>query len=390
MSGRNRKNFNVAWLFGLIVLLGLLPIAATVKAEREKSEELKERGTVILQRGEVVNRDYFAAGRRVQISGTVNGDVYAAGGEVIVDGRVNGDLLAAGGSVLVSGDVEQDARVAGGQVTVSGKVGRNVSLAGGDVALTQSARIHGGVAAAAGHISLGAPVGGDVKVAGTKIEVSNSIGGNLDVAAREVILSSEAVVAGDFTCWSNQAPLIDRNARVAGRVSQTIARGVWARKVLGPALALLWLARIMSLISTLVIGLVILLIFPGYSHRVVSALRERTWASLGVGVIASIAIPLASFVLFLTVLGVPLALLLLGVSAMSLYVGRVFVLACMGLTLFGRWGKKPHEGWAYAGGVLLYFVLTLIPVIGGLFTFFVSVSGLGGAILAGREMHRAA
>ena len=64
----------------------------------------------------VIDRDYFAAGPLVEISGTVNGDLYAAGGQVFIDGRVNGDILVAGSRVMILGQVAQNVRMAGGQV----------------------------------------------------------------------------------------------------------------------------------------------------------------------------------------------------------------------------------------------------------------------------------
>jgi hypothetical protein len=60
----------------------LLPAHVSAKethAEREKSED---NHLVVLHAGNVVNQDYFAVGKSIEISGTVNGDVYAAGGHV--------------------------------------------------------------------------------------------------------------------------------------------------------------------------------------------------------------------------------------------------------------------------------------------------------------------
>ena len=77
---------------------------------------------------QVVEGDYFAFGKVVEISGTINGDLYASGGQVVIDGRVNGDVLVAGGRVSISGTVSQDVRAAGGQITIAGSVGSARSL----------------------------------------------------------------------------------------------------------------------------------------------------------------------------------------------------------------------------------------------------------------------
>src|SRR5262245_39250872 len=102
----------------LISLLIAMPSDTGAEEQDQRMENGPLRKHVIVPAGQVINRDYFAFGEIVEISGTVNGDVYAAGAHVAVDGTVNGDLLAAGGTVAISGTVARDARVAGGQVTI--------------------------------------------------------------------------------------------------------------------------------------------------------------------------------------------------------------------------------------------------------------------------------
>ena len=97
----------------LFLFIGWAAIPAAVSAEAPSLQtSFSERA--VLQAGQVVQGDYFAAGPRVEISGIVNGDLYVAGGQVLVDGVVNGDVIVAGGKVTLSGTVAQDARIAGG------------------------------------------------------------------------------------------------------------------------------------------------------------------------------------------------------------------------------------------------------------------------------------
>src|SRR3989344_6092573 len=121
------------------ILAFLLLLTPSVIAAQGFGNEPEPKKITVLAPDEVVNKDYFAAGEIVEISGTVNGDVYAAGGQVYVDGVVNGDLLVAGGTVTISGEVTQNVRAAGGQITVTGNIGRNTTIAGGNIELTNTA-----------------------------------------------------------------------------------------------------------------------------------------------------------------------------------------------------------------------------------------------------------
>src|SRR3989304_8346367 len=98
----------------LILLLSSL----TLFVPNAQAKGNPEPVSMVLARNEVVNKDYFAAGDTVTISGIVNGDAYLAGGSVLIDGTINGDLLVAGGTIQIQGPVKNDVRAAGGMITL--------------------------------------------------------------------------------------------------------------------------------------------------------------------------------------------------------------------------------------------------------------------------------
>ncbi len=373
----------------LIARLWLDPAAAV--ARDNPGEDHAER-IITVPSGKVINRDYFAFGDIVEISGTVNGDVYAAAGQILVDGTINGDLLAAGGTVRILGRISQDARIAGGQVTVGGEIARNLTVTGGDVDLTDSAAIRGGIVAAGGNVSLASRVTHDARIAAGNLTVANNIHGNLEAAVGAMRLTSRAVVGGDLTYWSDRAASIDPNARIAGKVTRRVPPGVLrpsAGKIWG-LFAGLFVVKIISLISTGIIGLLLIYFFPRYTEATVAKLRTQPWASLGWGLIALILTPVAFVILMATVVGIPLGLIVLALYAISLYISRVFVILWAGTTILERFRRGGRAGWALVVGLLVYFFVTLIPFLGGLALLFILLFGLGAATLAQRELYLAA
>lgn len=348
---------------------------------------------VTLPAGEVVDRDYFAAGEIVEISGTVNGDAYVAGRQVLVDGRINGDLIAAGGEVRVSGSVSQDARILGGQITVNGEIGRNLTFGGGDIDLGGSASVQGGIVGAGGRINLAGPVGGNAKIASGNLTVSDEINGDLEAAVGELRLTSRAVVKGDLTYWSDREANIDEGAVIAGEVSHKKAYGEVGpsrEKVFGIITGFAFLVKIISFISTLIVGLLLIHLFPNFNSAAVSTLGSRPWASLGLGLFFLIVVPVVLIVLLATVVGIHLALIGLALYLVSLYLSRIFVMLWAG-TAFLRWlGREARRGWAFVTGLVIYFILTFIPLFGGLLAFLVLLFGLGAAVLAERDLYQAA
>ncbi|MFQ5932836.1 MAG: hypothetical protein ACE5MM_10550, partial [Nitrospiraceae bacterium] len=367
------------------------PVPANQEDEGETRGDARESATVPAD--VVIDTDYFAAGKRVDISGLVKGDVYAAGGQVLVDGTINGDLLAFGGLVTISGTIGQDARLLSGQTTIDGEIGGNITVAGGTIEVSTAAVIGGGLVAAGGNLRVAAPVGGDVKIAGGNVTISDRIDGNVDAAVGALRLTSKAAVGGNLTYWSKTAASMDEHAQIAGTVTrrsfpeELTPSAAW---IVGAWAGFKLLLTLTSFVSTLILGLLFIRFYPNATQRAVSHLRERPLASLGLGFLALTLTPIAVAVLAATLVGIPLAVVLFAWFLITLYLGRIFVIHAVGLFVF-RWvGKEAYERWAFIAALVLYSLLSLIPLLGDLIVSFAVLFGLGMTLLMNKEVYLAA
>ena len=367
--------------------LVLLALAVPVFAQKEKQENFKQGELVTLPAGETINRDFFAFGERVEISGTVNGDVYAAGGMVIVDGKINGDLLVAGGTVTISGDISQDVRAAGGQTTISGNIGNNLTLGGGTVEITDSAKIGGSLVAGAGNINIAAPIGKDVRLGGGNVTLSSNVGGNFDAGVGSLRLTSKASVDGDLTYWSSADASIDSAAIISGEVVKHFTDQVTPSptKALGILAGINIFLTIISSISTLILGLLLIKLLPGYTQSVVNKLRKRPWASLGIGFLGVIVIPIVFVLLLITVVGIPLALILAGSYLITLFIVRIFAMRLIGQLIFERFNWKENDYTSFVLGLIIYYLIQLLPIIGGIWTAIILLATLGASLLTKKD-----
>ena len=366
----------------------VLFFSTSFATQDENDEDSKDRKFVAVPSGKVINKDYFAFGETVEISGTVDGDVYAAGGQILIDGTINGDLLAAGGKISISGNISQDVRIVGGQITISGEIGRSVTVSGGNIELTDSAVVRGSVVAGGGSILLASPIGREVMIAAGNLTVSNKVDGNLEAFVGSIRLTTKAVINGDLTYWSDSPASIDGDAKISGSVIHKTPPKTSLEKVFWLLTGIYLLVTLISFISTLIIGLLFIYFYPKYNREVVFTLRKRPWASLGIGFLILVVAPIFLIIIFSTVVGIPLALILLASYLITIYLARIYVVFWAGVTIFERLGKRVHEGWALFVGLIIYFILTLIPVIGGIITFVVVLFGLGAAILTKKELYQ--
>lgn len=337
---------------------------------------------IVLPKGEVVNKDYFAASNSVTLAGTVNGDAFLAGGTVINEGTVNGDLLVAGGTVEIRGTVTGNVRVTGGQVVIAGNIGRNLSVAGGSVNVVNSARIGGSLAAAGGSVNVSAPIAKEANVAAGQTTISNSVGGDLSVAG-PVSLTSTAAVAGNLNYWSNNPAQIQPGATIAGQTTQNIPSQAQPQpgKALGTFAAAKTTFSLAYLISYFIVGLLLLKFFPFSLQKISDNILTNPWGSLGVGFLVLILTPIIIFILFITLIGIPIALILLALFLITIFLTKIFVSYVLGQKILKYSNSKAGNIWALIIGLVIYFLLGLIPVIGGLTTFIFTLLGLGALFL---------
>ncbi len=341
----------------------------------------------VLRAGQVVQGDYFAFGPHVEVSGIVNGDLYAAGGDIMIDGVVNGDVIVAGAKVILSGTVAQDARVMGAQVTVSGTIGRNATLAGVDLHLTETAKIRENLIAGGGHVQLEGPVGRDARVGAWRATLSNEIERDLIVAAESVRLTSKASVGGRLRYWGEAAPSIDEEATVRGAITRRPLPEGWSMErarqgIVGARV----LAAVVGFLSTLILGLILLRVYPVFSYRVTATIREQPVASLGVGGLVLLVTPIAAASLVVTLLALPVGVILLAMYGVTVYVARIYAMIYVGQCLLRHGDETTSLAKPFLVGLVLYSLLSLVPVVGGLVTLGTVLFGLGALLITKKDL----
>jgi cytoskeletal protein CcmA (bactofilin family) len=346
---------------------------------------------VTLAKDQTVNKDYFAAGNNVTLSGTVNGDAYLAGGNITVDGVVNGDLIVAGGFIDIKGKISSNVRAAGGQIIISGQIGRNVSLAAGSISLDNTAKISGSLTAAANTITVNFPVGKDANLAGETISINSALGGNVNVAASQLILSPDAKIPGNLTYWSQNKVEESSGATVSGIITQNVVSTpnveVEKAKFTGFFKQLSLTLKIISFVSTLIVGLLLIRFFPVSTKKIVNTISVNVWKSMGLGFLTLAAAPLIIFGLMLTVVGIPLAVALIFAILFMGYVAKIFVAMVIGEKLLNLFKRKAEMGWTFAVGLLLYTFLRLIPIIGPIMALVTAFVGIGAVIAEKRNFY---
>ncbi len=332
-----------------------------------------------------VGPDRVAAGMAVTLRDSVAGDAMVTGGQVSVEAPVAGDVLGAGGRVGIRGRVTGSVRAAGAQVQLHSTVGRNVTLAGGDVRLDDTAEVEGNVYLAGGSVEVAGPVRGSLLTGGGEVRIDGTVDGDVRVAADHLSLGPGARIRGDLSYQSPNA--LDRapDAVVEGAVTrepmeQPPVPG-WVPQVSG------WVGGLLGLAAFLFTGLVLGVLFPGSAGRLLQSGRAKPLPSLGIGLIALLAVPALLLTSLITVVGIPLALAGAALFAFTLYTARAVLALWIGDIVLGDrsgQGRRKILLDFLVGGALL-FLVGLVPWLGALVQVLATAFGVGAAAITLRS-----
>ena len=361
---------------GVTVILAAL--AATVLVGCDHDEE-----SVSGQFGS----DRFSAGGMVHLTEPVAGDALLAGGQVEIASEVQGDLVVAGGEVSVGGGIGDDLYAAGGEVTVDAIIAGNARVAGGEVEIGPATVIEGGASITGGRVKLDGSVTGYLQATGGDVRLSGSVGGDAMVRSGELHIAPGTRIDGKLVYRGPDAPVVPEGATIAGGVEfhETSAHrwvdrnshvAVDAGRAVGSTLWFVGVFAVAALFTA---------IFPAFSTQAATMIGRDPWTSLGIGLAVLVCMPFVAVVLLITIIGIPLALLLVPVYLVLMFLGWVTAALFLGERLLkvARRGQPVGIGWrilALLAALIALWLLRRIPYAGPLIGLAALSAGIGALV----------
>jgi hypothetical protein len=207
-----------------------------------------------------------------------------------------------------------------------------------------------------------------------RVVITGTVQGDVFVFHGQVTVASSGVVRGNLA--SQSTPSVASGATVGQQ--QRLNAVDWESVGLVSRLAW-WLGYS---ISVLILGMLLLAFAPRLDNAILDAWRQRTGASIGLGIATFILVPIVAILFLVIVIAVPLGLFLL------LAIALLYTLGYTAAThLIGRLVMKPPRSRfaAFAIGWLILRGLALIPFVGGLVWVLAAALGLGLLFVAARR-----
>jgi len=214
---------------------------------------------------------------------------------------------------------------------------------------------------------------GDVVVLDGPIVVEGQVSGSVVALSGSIHLGPNAQVRGDVMASGDV--VIEQGAKVGGTIRRHTSF-TWRASVEAVGRFATWLA---VTVSTLVLGLLLLLLAPRSADAVYEGVRTAPWASLGWGVALFVGLPVLSVAAIATLLGLPLGLVVLLALALVYSVGYVWSAWAIGRLL---WRPPRNRSLAFLFGWLILRAVALIPYAGGVTWATGAVYGVGAMSVA--------
>ena len=383
----------LAIIFSFIFLLAL-PLGA-------KAFAVKTGDSVYVAEGEVIEGNLYAAAANITVDGTIKGDVICAGQSININGKVDGDVICAGQSINTKGQIGGNVRVAGNSINLGGSIARNVNAFGASIILDKNAEVGWSMLMAGATAEIRGKIGGDLYGAGPKITIAGEIGGDVRVRLKDKIraekkglsyedksellsISDDAKIGGNLTYTGNNEAVISEKTTIAGEVKHNLPKVEKARKFM--FVGWFW-GKLYSIFAALVVGLVLISLWRKQIIELTNKMLEKVGASIGWGAVIMFLTPIIAILLIFTLIGIPLALILLGVWIIALFIAKILAGIMIGRSILEKLWKKKKDPliWAMIVGIVICWFIFSIPFVGWILTLVALWWGLGGIWLAFRK-----
>lgn len=338
---------------------------------------------------------------------TVNEDLYIVADEIVIDGVVDGDVIAIGDSIQINGTITGDTHFIARMVNI------NANIYGNTFVIANNTNIQGVItentSVISTYLNYDADTQGNVLGIFAEGTLKGSVGKNLRAIA--MTSSIDSVVRGDLLLLTDQNNI--RKENITGEIYDVArlkeiakAQGVDLDRESKPERTSLtifttkptWQYKssmmITNLFAMLLVGFIIIMLSPVKTYQIQEKITGSTnefVKSLVTGFIISLLIPLPLFILYISIIGTPAAILITGLLIFVTIFGRIWVETAFGREILAMFNVKEYRPFkSFLIGRVLTVLISIIPIVRGFYNIILGFVALGAVVRMKREYYQIA
>lgn len=340
----------------VLIISGVIALAIHLNAV-----EIKIDDRIQLER--TYTENVIAMGDQIDVTSKFGGSAWLFGSTIDFAGEVQEDIYCFSGEMVLNGYIWQNVWVFGGDITLDGTMRGDVHVFGGSVQVLKDAVIKGDLTVWSGELIIDGRIDGNVNIKSEKVAVNGIINNDIKIESKEVDISSTAIIVGDLIRlkWNNSDedwPAIRGNVyNVRPYSHQRITLGFF--------------------LSSLLIGLIWYKLFPRSLSCTGKQLIDKPGMVTLWGLFYIFIMPIIFVILLLGVFTIPVAFLLIIFYSFSFFLGQYPTAIWLG-NFIGRHSTAFNKRYLpLVTGMMLLYLLLLIPGIKVLVMIFWGITGFG-------------
>lgn len=323
-----------------------------------------------------------AAGARVNVKGTVTEDTWLAGALIEVDLKSSGNLYAAGADITLNGKIHGNAKLAGARVSINSEIVGQLDAAAAEITVSKNSIMGPSSTLTAALIEFNGLAQDNLEINADEVIFRGEVNGIAIVEGRSIKLENNAVINGNLVIRSVEAPQVSELAKISGettfetltedeyRTSQQEDEGFLSN----------FSGKIRMGTSAFLLGLVLILFTRNATDQMTGLLRAHPAKSILWGLGILFGLPIIILICLVSVVGIPVGLTSLFTIPFLLFLGFTAAILAFGDYLLMKSGKQrglKQRILFLVISVFIYYLVRLIPVLGGITVFFAMLFGLG-------------
>ena len=230
-------------------------------------------------------------------------------------------------------------------------------------------------------------LGRDLLGAADQLTISGTLIRNAKVAASKISLVDPAKIGGDFEYYMENigtASVNQQNVKGSILKHEIVRKEVSQKEVKGVTIAAKLMARLFWLVSTLLLGFTLIYFLRSRVTQRSQLITRKPFITGFVGLAVLILSPIVAILLLISVIGAPLAIVVILEYMLSLILASIYPTILLGEWVIKLLTKKKSGGlgWSLFAGAVTVGLLFFVPLIGSIVAFILLCSGLGSIFLS--------
>lgn len=365
------KSKIVLFMIIFLMLFSTLCMASDIAPiSSSTSNEVSNTENSIDETYEFIESDVYKFDKDITIDSIVDGNVFVFGNNITISGEVGGDVFAFGDNVTVTDQayIHGNIFVFGNRITING-ICYDVYAAGESFTLESKAIISR-----------------DLRLAADRTNLNGQVKRDAYISTNELVFPDNAqnIIAGDLN-YTSSTEFNIADSIVSGTIAYTPEK---AKERMSFETIISYVKSIIStLLYSLVVILLVLWLAPNFKEKAGKLLSSKVPLSLGVGLLTSLIIIVGSFaILFITWgLGTGISVAIITMYILTLTISKTVFSMSAAKLIANKSEKIKNNNIIFVLlsllVILVISILELIPFIGGLIGFILSMIGLGIIVL---------